>query len=86
MIAHAGDVFALARQGNSEALALCDGMAYDIAVMFFRSLHMLLILAVFVIGGGVMKGKDVFFEKMERDFRSMIHKGMQTVKFVKKLS
>ena len=37
--------------------------------------------AVFVIGGGVMKGKDVFFEKMERDFRSMIHKGMQTVKF-----
>ncbi len=80
MIAHAGDVFALARQGNSEALALCDEMAYDIAVMFSIIAHVV-DPAVFVIGGGVMKGKDVFFEKMERDFRSMIHKGMQTVKF-----
>ena len=80
MIAHAGDVFALARQGNSEALALCDEMAYDIAVMFSIIAHVV-DPAVFVIGGGVMKGKDAFFEKMERDFRSMIHKGMQTVKF-----
>ena len=28
-----------------------------------------------------MKGKDVFFEKMENYFRNMIHKGMQIVEF-----
>ena len=28
-----------------------------------------------------MKGKDVFFEKMERYYRSMIHEGMQKVVF-----
>ena len=36
---------------------------------------------VFVVGGGVMKAKDVFFDKMEKYYRSMIHVGMQPVVF-----
>ncbi|MEG1169905.1 MAG: ROK family protein, partial [Erysipelotrichaceae bacterium] len=36
---------------------------------------------IFVLGGGVMKGKDVFFDKMEQYYRSLIHQGMQSVEF-----
>lgn len=79
-INHAGDVFDLARKGNAQALELCDEVAYDLAVMFSTIAHVV-DPEVFVIGGGVMKGKDVFFDKMEAYFRTMIHKGMQTVVF-----
>lgn len=79
-IRHAGDVFDLARQGDEKALKLCDEVAYDLAVMFSQIAHVV-DPEVFVVGGGVMKGKDVFFAKMEEYFRTMIHKGMQTVVF-----
>lgn len=79
-IRHAGDVFDLARKGDEKALAICDEMAYDLAVMFSVIAHVV-DPEVFVVGGGVMKGKDVFFEKMESYYRTMIHQGMQTVVF-----
>lgn len=79
-IDHAGNVFDLARKGNAQALQLCDEMAYDLAVMFSTIAHVA-DPEVFVLGGGVMKGKDVFFDKMEAYYRTMIHKGMQTVVF-----
>lgn len=80
-IEHAGHVFDLARQGNEEALKLVDDMAYDIALMFSLIAH-ICDPDVFVVGGGVMnKAKDVFFDKMESYFRTLIHKGMQTVEF-----
>ena len=79
-IQHAGDVFDLARKGNEKALEICDEMAYDLAVMFSVIAHVV-DPEVFVVGGGVMKGKDVFFEKMESYYRTLIHKGMQTVQF-----
>ncbi|MCU6748436.1 ROK family protein [Faecalicatena acetigenes] len=76
----AGDVFELARAGNERAIKLVDEMAYDLAMMFCAVGHVI-DPHVFVVGGGVMKGKDVFFEKMERYYRSMIHEGMQKVVF-----
>ena len=79
-IAHAGNVFELARTGDEKALKLVDDMAYDLAMMFSAIGH-IIDTHVFVVGGGVMKGKDVFFEKMERFYRSMIHEGMQPVIF-----
>ena len=79
-IAHAGNVFELARTGDEKALKLVDDMAYDLAMMFSAIGH-IIDPHVFVVGGGVMKGKDVFFEKMERFYRSMIHEGMQPVVF-----
>ena len=74
-------MFDLARKGNAKALEICDEIAYDLAVMFSQIAHVV-DPEVFVIGGGVMKGKDVFFDKMENYFRNMIHKGMQTVVFM----
>lgn len=79
-IQHAGNLFDLARKGNAKALELIDDMAYDLATMFSLIAHVI-DPDVFVIGGGVMKGKDVFFDKMESYYRNMIHKGMQTVEF-----
>lgn len=55
-------------------------MSYDLAMMFSAIGHVV-DPHVFVVGGGVMKGKDVFFDKMEKYYRSMIHEGMQSVVF-----
>lgn len=80
-ICHAGDVFDLARAKDEQALRLCDEMAYDLAVMFSIISHVA-DPHVFVLGGGVMKGKDVFMEKMERYYRDLIHEGMRSTHFV----
>ncbi len=79
-IRHAGDVFDLARSGDEKALKIVDDMAYDLAMMFSAIAHVI-DPHVFVVGGGVMKGKDVFFDKMEKYYRDMIHAGMQSVVF-----
>ena len=73
-------MFELARLGDEKALKIVDDMSYDLAVMFSAIGH-IIDPHVFVVGGGVMKGKDVFFEKMEKYYRSMIHEGMQSVVF-----
>ena len=79
-IHHAGNVFDLAKEKNPDALKIVDDMAYDMAMMFSAVAHVV-DPHVFVIGGGVMKAKDVFFDKMEAYYRSMIHVGMQSVVF-----
>ena len=79
-IQDAGDVFKLAADGNARAEKIVDDMSYDLAVMFSAIGH-IVDPHVFVVGGGVMKGKDVFFNKMEQYYRSMIHEGMQPVVF-----
>lgn len=79
-VKHAGDVFDLARQKDEKACKLCDDMAYDLAVMFSVIAHVA-DPDVFVLGGGCMKGKDVFYANMQTYFRTLIHQGMQTVEF-----
>lgn len=79
-IKNAGDVFALAKEGNEKAMKIVDDMAYDLAMMFSAIAH-IVDPHVFVVGGGVMKAKDVFFDKMEAYYRDMIHVGMQPVVF-----
>lgn len=80
VIHHAGDLFQLAREKDEKALALVDEMAYDIAVMLSLIAHVV-DPDIFIIGGGVMQGKDVFFEKVEKNYRTLIHNGMQSVLF-----
>ena len=79
-IQHAGNVFDLAKENDPQALNIVDDMAYDMAMMFAAVAHVV-DPHVFVIGGGVLKAKDVFFDKMEAYYRSMIHVGMQSVVF-----
>lgn len=80
-IQHAGHVFDLARKNHPEALQLVDEMAYDLAYMFSLIAH-ICDPDVFVLGGGVMQGKDLFLQPMETYFRTMIHEGMQPIRFV----
>ena len=56
-------------------------MAYDLAQMF-SSIALIIDPHVFVVGGGCMKSKDVFFDKTIEYFKSMVHVGMRDVKFV----
>lgn len=79
-IENAGDVFALAKEGNEKAMEIVENMSYDLAMMFSTIAH-IVDPHVFVVGGGVMKAKDVFFDKMEKYYRDMIHVGMQPVVF-----
>ena len=75
-VRHAGDVFDLARSGDERALKIVDDMSYDLAIMFSSIAHVV-DPHVFVVGGGVMKGKDVFFDRLEKYYRGLIHEGMQ---------
>lgn len=79
-IEHAGMVFDLARQGDERALEICDRMAYDLAQMF-STIALVVDPHVFVLGGGCMKGKDVFLDKTIAYFKEMVHVGMRDVIF-----
>lgn len=79
-ILDAGDVFKKVEEGDEKALKIVDDMAYDLAVMYSVIAHVV-DPEVFILGGGVMKSKQIFFDIMETYYRGMIHKGMQTVKF-----
>ena len=37
---------------------------------------------IFVLGGGVTKGKDVYFDKVKEYYKSFVHPGMQDVEIV----
>lgn len=79
-IEHAGMVFDMAREGNEKALAIVDGMAYDLAQMFSAIAHVV-DPHIFVVGGGCMKSKDVFWDKMIEYYKPLVHVGMQDVIF-----
>lgn len=79
-IKHAGDVFDLARSGNEKAVKIVDEMTYDLALLFADIAHVVN-PHIFVVGGGCMKSKDVFFDKMQDIFKTLVHEGMRCTKF-----
>lgn len=79
-IEHAGMVFDLARDGNEKAMAIVDEMVTDLAIMFADIAHVVN-PHIFVVGGGCMKSKDVFFERVQEEFKKYVHEGMKCTKF-----
>lgn len=79
-IKNAGDVFELCRQNNSQAVKLVDEFAYDIAVMLAAAGHVV-DPYMFIIGGGVMKSKDVFFTKVQEYYKTLVFPGMRDILF-----
>jgi len=75
-IAHAGDVFRLADEGNSIAQSIVDECIDELSTLFANIAHTV-DPHCFVVGGGVMKSKKYFFEKLNEQFNSKIHVGMR---------
>ncbi len=82
VVRHAGDVFELASQGNEVAQEIVDEFIDYLSTMFANIAHVV-DPYVFVLGGGVMKAKDHFFDRLVDAFNSKVHAGMQGhIKFV----
>lgn len=79
-IRHAGDVFELYDKKDTEAVKLVDQMTTDLAVLFS---HISLITDphMFVIGGGMMKSKEYWWDTMIEKFQQRVHGGMRDVVF-----
>ena len=80
-IEHAGQVFNLAfKEDNKIALKIIDDMTTDFAIALANVAHVF-DPDVFVIGGGVTKSKDYYFESLIDKFKSMVHEGMKETEF-----
>lgn len=75
-VAHAGDVFRLADEGDVVAEGIVDECVGQLATMFANIAHTI-DPHCFVIGGGVMKSKKYFFKQLEEQFNARIHVGMR---------
>ena len=78
-ITDAREVFELAREGNVEAVALIDDMAKKFALMMADVAHVV-DPHIFVLGGGVTKSHDLYFEKLREYYNGFVHIGMRDVK------
>ena len=75
-VQHAGHVFELASQGNEVAQQLVDEFIDNISTMFANISHVVDPHCI-VIGGGVMKAKEHFWDRLVEAFNSKVHVGMQ---------
>ena len=75
-VAHAGDVFRLASEGNLKAQSIVDECISELATMFANIAHTV-DPHCFVLGGGVMKSKKYFYDQLVEQFNAKIHVGMR---------
>ena len=75
-ITSAKSIFDKANEGNLVAIDIIDKMAFNFASLLSAIAHVV-DPHVFVIGGGVSKSKDYYFEKMTEYYNGLVHKGMQ---------
>ncbi len=75
-VAHAGDVFRLAAEGNDLAKGIVDECVSELATMF-ADIALTVDPHCFVVGGGVMKAKAYFFDQLNEQFNAKIHVGMR---------
>lgn len=73
---HAGDVFKLASEGDLKAQCIVEECISQLATLFANIAHTV-DPHCFVIGGGVMKSKEYFYDKLVDQFNSKIHVGMR---------
>lgn len=76
----AAQLFKLVKENHPVALEIVDTMAYDFAMMCSAISHVCDPYA-FIIGGGVTKSKDLYFEQMKSYYRDLVHVGMREVDF-----
>jgi len=79
-ITSAKAIFDLAKEGNVVAQKMIDDMAYHFAVLCSAIGHVV-DPNVFVIGGGVTKSHDAYFDKILENYNKLVHVGMRNPLF-----
>lgn len=80
-IQHAGEVFDLAKENDPNAMMIVEEMTDDLSNLL-SSVSLVIDPDVIVLGGGVMKGKDVFFDQLEEKWKSKIFDAMTDTQLV----
>lgn len=75
-VSHAGDVFRLAAEGDLKAKSIVDECISQLASMFANIAHTI-DPHCFVVGGGVMKSREYFYDTLVEQFNAKIHVGMR---------
>lgn len=82
VVKHAGNVFELAANGDLKAQSIVDDTIAMLSNMFANIAHTVDPYA-FILGGGVMKSKEYFFERLVEQFNAKVHVGMRRhIKFL----
>lgn len=79
-ITSAKAIFDLAKDGNDVAQKMIDDMAYHFAVLCSAIGHVV-DPHVFVIGGGVTKSHESYFDKILENYNKLVHVGMRNPLF-----
>lgn len=80
-IQHAGEVFERAAQHHEEALKIVDEMTDDLSNLL-SAISLVIDPDVIVLGGGVMKGADVFMPALQEKWRGKLFEAMRDVELV----
>jgi glucokinase len=80
-IESAYDVFKL-KESNHQAKQIIETMAFDMGTMFSYIAH-IVDPDVFVLGGGVTKSSDLYFETMIESYASKVHPPLANTPFLK---
>lgn len=76
VVKHAGDVFKLASEGDKECLEIRNQFVDGFSTLLANIAHTV-DPHCFVLGGGVFKSKDYFWDELAEAFNSKIHVGMR---------
>lgn len=80
-ITSGSQLFELFKQGNPVAVDIVHGMAKDFAQGLSLMAHVL-DPHVFVLGGGVTKSADSYFDLIKEYYKDLVHEGMREVDIV----
>lgn len=78
----AKDLFVLARENHPKAIEIIDQMVEHLSIMMSAIAHVV-DPDCFVIGGGVSKASDVYFDKLINSFKNKVHQAMKDVDVLK---
>ncbi len=73
-------IFDLAKEGNVVAQKMIDDMAYHFALLCSAIGHVV-DPHVFIIGGGVTKSHEAYFDKVLENYNKLVHVGMRNPLF-----
>ncbi len=78
-IEHAGNVFDLAKQNQKEAQEIVGQMTDHLSTLL-STIALVIDPSIIILGGGVMKGKDVFLEALDQKFHAKIFDAMRDIR------